>query len=451
MNKNYALLIIPIILFLIPPASAEVELINNLKDTYNLGDKITTNFSISESIPIQGIFKISLICENYNLDYFTNVVNLKKEEIKKFNSELPVTDSMLGRCYISSILEDMDHNLIDSFKSKEFLISDELKTSINKNKENFFPSEILSIYFNIEPTYSEDVVKDIIIKLSNKTYKFRTNKTNFKYDIKIPSDIKSGKNILSFRINDSFGNSFGDGFFINITPIAKKLSLDLNKHALIPQEEIKIKPILYDQAGDLLVRKINLTILKDKKILINKEVNSGEFFTYIPPPLTAPGSYKVKVKYEKLSNEKDFYVKGIKKLKIEIISNTILIENIGNIPYNDFIKFNLSNSKKYCISYKIKLNPGEKTIVDLSKLVEAGNYSIVIYENSNKIISQGNMFLEDNRPFHRKLFQNLLSITGGSALLTYPNTKANIIFIVLTLIVVISVFLFYKKLKKRKI
>ncbi|MDP7476319.1 MAG: hypothetical protein QF655_01635, partial [Candidatus Woesearchaeota archaeon] len=72
------LLIPQFLLFLIiPTAFAEITITLPDKDVYNLGEKIAPTISIKEDKPYDSFFSLHIFCDNYDLQYYTILLNLE--------------------------------------------------------------------------------------------------------------------------------------------------------------------------------------------------------------------------------------------------------------------------------------------------------------------------------------------------------------------------------------
>ena len=67
------------------------------------------------------------------------------------------------------------------------------------------------------------------------------------------------------------------------------------------------------------------------------------------------------------------------KIEMNIIGYTVIVKNVGNVKYNNETTIVVEKENKtYLINKKIKLDVGEESIIDLSKDVPSGNYTVTL-------------------------------------------------------------------------
>ena len=111
----------------------------------------------------------------------------------------------------------------------------------------------------------------------------------------------------------------------------------------------------------------------------------------------------------------------------------VTVKNSGNVQYNDEVTIVAeSEDDKYLINKKIKLEPGETIVIDLSKEVPQGTYDIILPEETAEAAEQEaavsnesksaeevaeNVFqdvpIEDNRNVLKKTADGMSGITGA--------------------------------------
>ena len=446
--KKIGYFYIIIVLLILPLANAAISMTASLKNSYNIGDEFSSSFNVLEDRDIKGVFSAVLNCKSYSLNYFTTFIDFKKGSTEAISApKLPILNPMLGQCTVNAKVEDVDHNLIESYSSAAFDISNKLNASVGLNKDSFMPGEELSMYIEAYLSYSKASAKNIKISLEGNDYELKGNENKFDYKIQLDSKIKSGKHTLKTTISDEFGNSFSGEKEFSVNAIPTTLGVKLDRTNLAPRESINIKSGIYDQAGDEIKEALSLDISGKKITLVKKEVMSGEDFSYAIPAFTPPGNYDVKAGYKGLSFAGNFSVDEVRKINAQIENSTVIVENIGNVLYDDNIILDAYGEKIYNITYRIKLEPAEKEIIDLSKFISLGRYNLSIY-GFNESVEKNIEINNDNRPWYRKIGQGLITITGGTVKAIYPNTGMNLFLLFIALTIPMLLIFTYKKLKK---
>jgi len=440
--RNYFILFFAFFLILIPLSSATISMKTDVKALYNLGDRINASVEILKEEDIQGIMKTRLKCQGYELEYFSTFIELKSGEAKIIVlPELPVKKLMLGECYLDINVEDMSGQMIYTFSSGKFIISDKMDGVVIKSRDSILPGESLILYVDINPTYMSESTKYFSANLLSEVYKYETNLEQFNYTLQTKNNIKSGEKSIAVFVLDSYGNSYEKEVEFSVTAVPTRLGLNISSNAVNPGDNLIINSYLYDQADDVLNEKIALSIFEMKNTLLKKDVMSGETFTYQIPQFTPPGSYSMKIIYNNLNEVGKFSVSELKKINTYLQKGLLVVENIGNVPYYQNLVVDMGGENNYNLTYEIDLKPAEKKEIELSKFVRTGNYSFSVYEEENisDININTNLSLEDDRPAYRKISQGLLSITGNSIVAYQPTRKVYSIAILVTIVFLVIV------------
>ncbi len=87
-------------LFIIPIALAEITITLPEKDIYNLGEKIVPFISVKEDSDYDGVFSLNIFCDNYDLQYYTILLNLEDGIRTQVTlpEPLPLSSHMIGMC-----------------------------------------------------------------------------------------------------------------------------------------------------------------------------------------------------------------------------------------------------------------------------------------------------------------------------------------------------------------
>jgi len=166
--------------------------------------------------------------------------------------------------------------------------------------------------------------------------------------------------------------------------------------------------------------------------------------------------YKIISKIEDINEETGFEVETVKQLSMHYENEAVIVENIGNVDYDDETTIMLeSDNKKYLINKKIELKPGETLSIELSKEVPYGFYDIILpqtqeimqqsqEENATEPQEEANVIkaveISDKRPVYKKIGSGLGIVTGsvvraGGYIASRP-LLASVILIVIVLLIV---------------
>ena len=373
MKKRFLLLFI---LFLIPIAYAKLSITSDVKNFYNLGDSISSSVSIIAEKDISGVLKLVLNCNNQSFDYYTSPIELKANQQKSI--EVPdkkISSLMSGSCIIDAVLNSDTNELIDSTSSKSFSVTNSIEVIFTLNKKTFLPGEKLIISGEIKPSFNDEIKSaNMQLKLDDIHITIALKSLKFNYETTLAKTIKSKEQNVEIILNDSFGNNGNnkDGFYVN--PVQSKLELSLNYTSFLPEEIIDIKPLLHDQANDLIAENTLVEISKGMKKIFSEETIEGIKFTI--PKYSSPGMYRITVKSSKLKTEARFNVEEEKALDGYLDGQFLILTNIGNVNYYDLVAISFAGEKSFVKDKKVYLKPSQSINVDLGELTDSGKYII---------------------------------------------------------------------------
>jgi hypothetical protein len=438
--KIYLLLIL---LFILPLAYAEIS-ISDVKYAYNLGDFIEPKASVSMAEPFNGFLKAVLTCGEYTNDYYKVPVSIEKSQtIELF--PLKAFEAMKGSCKINIILENQDKSIKEEKSSEEFLVTDELIADMDEIISEIKPGETLFIKGKLLNIRDEPIPGSVIASLSGEQSKFDIPGSNFTVNVKIPSDIKSGENDLYLSFEDKYKNYLDKIIKLDIIPEPTKIEVDILDVKYLPYEEVSAAFSILDQAGDTMDDELDLTISKDKKEIYKAKIEPG-LFKYKLDNTFVPGKYSISASYKSLSSQNEFEVSGLQKIVCSIDGQNVKINNAGNINYkNTTYILIIRNDTQMQIEVKLSLKPSESQIIDLSKELPAGTYSILLPDGQRI----NDVAIQDNRGVFKKLSGSSFTSISGNAVKDNPKIKIGVLLTVIVIIVTLSATYYYGFLKVR--
>ena len=440
-------LILFLMFFLIVPIAFADITIQTDQNTYNLGNKLKASASILQNNNFEGLFKLTLSCGNYKLQYFLTPISLEANFRTAVNvPELVVTSSMLGNCNIAGDLVTNENLIVEEKESNSFSVTNQLKVLPVKSKIVSLPAESMQIAGIVNEAFGNNVLKaSTKIVLDNNSYKVDAVDGKFNLTLEISKSIKSGKHTIEISASDSKNNIGSSSIELEITAVPSYIKLDLSGNLFPPGSKIDITGSLYDQADDLINASLDLELKSPNGIKVfRKIVQSNEKIEYEFSQYAEPGLYVLVNTYQNLLTQTSINITTIREVKINYENETVFIENIGNIPFEDELTFILeSELKKYPILKKINVDPGKILSVDLSKEVPFGIYNIKIpikeglepvkekieekvqdaVEYAQETITNllpekenilaADVTIHDNRPAYKKIASGLSSISGA--------------------------------------
>ena len=422
-------MVLLLFLLVIPIALADIT-IKTDQGIYNLGNKVKVSASVMQDKNFEGFFKLTLSCGNYKLqNYFSNTVNLEanfRTSIPGLDfAELPVKSPMLGNCIIIGSLVTNDNLIIEEKESNSFSVTNQLTVLTVNSNITSIPGDTLLITGIVNEAFGNNVLKAVTnIKLDNASYSIGTIDGKFNLTLPISKSIKSGKHTIDISASEPKNNFGSSSIELEIVTVPSYIKVNLSGFTFEPGSKIGIIASLFDQADDLINAGLDLELTyPDGKKVFRKIVESGERIDYEFSQYAEPGSYTLISTYKNLLSQSSINITTVREVKIKYENETVLIENIGNVPFEDELTFILeSESKKYPITKKIRVDPSQILNFDLSREVPSGIYDIAVpikesleplKEKIKRSILATKVEIHDNRPVYKKIASGVSSISGA--------------------------------------
>lgn len=328
-------------------ASAEIIISTQPKETYNLGETITTPIVVKSLSTIYANIELNLICGGQEINFYKNGLSLTAGQEKRLDPSLILTKNVLGEvkgiCLIKATIGE-DYSL-----TNEFTITDAIDTTSKINSQEFNPGDTLTIEGQAikkskNPTNG---FVEISIYSTNKNENtpltFSTletiNNGFFFVNTTLSSTLAAGKYTIEMYAyeKDTLGQITNQGKTsqeFNINQIPTNLEIILSNSQVEPSTPLKGKIILHDQTGENIESDVDIKIFDPKDKLIEKfSSKTPQEFEFPTLYNTEPGKYNIIVESEELESINNFEINKKLDVKIEIVNNTLFLTNTGNVPY----------------------------------------------------------------------------------------------------------------------
>ncbi len=410
------LLIFTNLLFLV---SAEV-IIGNVGQLYNLADPVTIPVTIKTSQDVNQFFTMSLICNGKEAEIYKEYVFLKAGEEKKMTPSVLLIQSLTGvaanNCKLKASFGD------EYMITPDFKVSNKITVNVLAGEESYKPGEGVLIqgdavkengdsvngFVEITSNIMESGFK-VVTQTSNTTevsnqvtstglsLKDTVNNGYFGVNFSLPSNTKAGSYQINIRVfeKDPQGTETNNGLGslkINVVQVPTSLELKLEQEEIMPGSSIKAMSTLHDQTGDIIPSSVSYTV-KNGKDMILEQIPShptDEFYEYKTLYNDAPSEWKVIAQTSEFTTQKTFKIKTNQEIKVEIVNKTLLITNIGNVPYNKTIIVKIGD-KKVLLDLNLDIDEVEKYKMNAPD----GEYDIEVIEDG-KTKANGRVALTGN-------------------------------------------------------
>jgi len=369
-----------LLLFALMPFAQAVVSMSQPKQTYNLGDTLTATMNINEPSSFVGTSELTLKCDNpesVNIPVAYARVNESSFSVNYLYlvKDLVYPNNLLGSCFIEAIVEDSRGTVLHKDSTERFLITDKINITFNLDKEYFLPGEQMK--FSGKAIKLNNGVVDGIatIELSEENTVV-VEKGSFSGSIDLKRNIKSGKHNVVVSVKDDNENNGEITREVRIIPIQTELGIGVNNRSFFPDEKIKIKAYLLDQANDKIYDDITFSISSpDGKEAFTQLSLTDREVEYKLPKTAMYGNWKIKAKTKALEAFETVYVQKYASADVEITNGILYVINTGNVPYSKEMEITFEQDGKTITRIEnVSLNVGEK----ISYVLNApdGSYNI---------------------------------------------------------------------------
>ncbi len=377
-------------------ASAEI-LMSQPEKFYSIGDELSIDITLKPTVNTNDFLTVDIKCNNESVEIYRNPFNLAPNEEVTIN-----VFAVLSKSLIQSLMGESCNLLTyygsDTAISQSFEISNVINIELELDKSKHNPGEEIEIKgLAIKKSgafvegFIEATIDSLVISKSS-----TVQNGKFSFNLTLPKEAKSGEHIINIKIyeTDNTQKISNEGHIsenIEISQILNKLEILLNAQNIFPGEELTYVINTYDQAGDLIQEEITLTIYEAGDfIFLNKVVNSGDKLAVTTDFSFLPGYWKIEAVAEELTARKLFYIEEVEKIQTSLINDTLIVTNIGNVPFHGPIEIAIGSSVEV---KQLDLDVGETKKFRLS--APKGNYLITV-NDGNEDFAFGNVLLTGN-------------------------------------------------------
>jgi len=349
--------------------------------------------------------------------------------------------SMLSGDYkVDVTLNDFFGNELKKFENVVKLkVSSEIVLDVNLDKTQVDPGDIIKISIETKEELGGKVKNaDVIIIFDDHEFKTKLNGGILNYELGIASDIKSNYHDLKIIVEDENGNKGEKTSKIYVVAVPTRLSIETDKSDYLPSESIKINAKLYDQAGDQIVEKVKVKIYDvNNHLLQEKDILTNEFLNFELDGYAEPGTWKITGDSYDLKTQKEFVISRIEELNVNLVGQTLEIQNIGNVDYVKELEIQVtSKEKSHLIKKKSNLKPGQTIYVGLFREVPPDTYDIKLgdFSFSDVTIVDERNTLEKSSDFFKGVTGSVVGAPGSSV------SKKPLISLIIVLAILVGLF-----------
>ncbi len=388
-------------------ASAEMIINQQPNKVYNLGDSVTIPVTIKTITGVSGTFSMDLLCGTKQINFYKNGVNLLYGEEKTFDASLVLTKEVvgenIGNCKIKGILGT------EYFLTNEFKISNLITLKPNTEQNEFEPGQNLLIYGDATKENGQPANGFIELELiiangssNNILQKGTINNGMYSMNITLPEKMKAGKylvklNAYEVALDNTKTNKGFVNYNIQIKQIPTSLEIVLKDKDVEPGKSVEIKTILHDQTGESMESTSVITI-KTNNLEIPEgagpiEKKTGEYFKFPIAYNEPPANWTVYAVSNELTAETNFIILENHEIDVELVNQTLIVTNVGNVPYNATINIRVGNISK---DFDLFLPVDSSNKYEL-KTEHAGEYEVELMDGTRTSKFKEKVVLPESR------------------------------------------------------
>ncbi len=371
-----------LVILLLCLVSAESWFDSEPKSIYNIGDKLELTISTDSG---DAQLKTELECKNKSKLLFSDYLNIG--ETQKQVSR-PLTSDFLGdikgKCKITAEYKG------ETIKTNEFKITNNVELDIDLAKLNYESGEQVIIKGEAIKENSEKLTGyvDVVIEDADIRLKRDVVKGDIDLNFSLPKNIQPGSYSLIIEAYEKNEQEIVTNRGKSITKIGikqqpSKLEIAVNQQKVNPGNNISFKVLLYDQANNEMEGNLGVSIKNNfDEEVYKKLVSTNQEIVFPISTNASAGYWKIQSSVFELSSKRLFYVEENQKAKFNILNDTLIITNIGNVPYKKAVQIVIGNeveiketeipvgqSKKFRLLapdgiYNVKITDGSNTFTE---------------------------------------------------------------------------------------
>jgi len=376
-----------LLVFAVCFASAEVFISSQPEGVYSLGEDLEFTLGTDGT---SGWAEVNLNCENSSKLVYYHYLN---EEVTSYDVVVPLTQSFLrglgGECHLNLKFGE------EIRESMGFEITNKINIDLILDKVEFHPNETIVFSGSVSKQNSMDIegVAEVSIMGTELIIIVPIENNKFEGEILLPNSVASGslglRTFVYEKNKDEEITNFGEHIInITVSQVATSLEVEIVGVAK-PGEDLEFKAILLDQSGETMDSSQVAFIIVDSNLVevVNLLSASGDSNYYKLRTNAVFGSWEISAESAGgLRATKRFQVETNKQAEFFLINETLIIRNVGNTNYDNFIEVTIGNESEV---KNVNLSIGKS--LEFLLTAPDGDYEIIVRDGEYEV--SGNSFL----------------------------------------------------------
>ncbi len=409
-------------------------------EDFQLGDKLEIKGIVTKqnNAPADGVIMISFEHGDATL-FFDNIEIIDGAiNYSKVLERIPT-----GEYLVSIFIRDNFGNVKDFSRLFDLNVSGNMNIHTSLDRTLYSPGDTILLNGYVSSNFNKllkNIHLDFDFENAVRTRTLATSADTFTLNEIINSKIRSGSHDILVVANDEQGNYGSQVVKFDVRAIPTKLTISLDENSYNPGDTVSFMPILTDQASDEMQESVKAYLLDvDGDIVDSKIVLTGPSDSFVLPKQAQPGYWKVKVEGYGLENDVAFSVRQYPKLNASVIGKSLVVENIGNVPYKGILSIVANEFNK---TKNVDLDVGEVDEINLDDLFPPGLYDVTVPV-------AGRTFTNVIIPEEESIFDGFSDFTGNVAK-NVDSGRAFPLFIAIVLLCVGLIILIVAKRRGRQ-
>jgi hypothetical protein len=384
-----------LILLLIQFSSAEI-FIGQTEGVYSVGDDLYLEIKVESSSSVDDFLTALLKCKGEEEILLRMPLSVRAGQEKQIDNNISLTKSFLGNIMGECVIEATFFD--EKEQSQFFEISDFVDVELSVSKTEIEPGDNVVVTGdakkkNLEPVegFVEINVPEIGVNLKDQVKKGR-----FVSNFTFPESAVSGKYELKARVYEKdkkgqISNEGSSSMNIGIKQVPTKLEIAINEQGVQPGGNLTFKVFIYDQVNEEVDGDVSVVVYDSfEEIIWKRLVKTNQLVSINVDTNSSPGYWQIEASKNDLNVKRLFYLEENEEAEFKLINDTLLITNIGNVPYRKAVQIAIGNEVEI---KQMDLFVGESKKFRL--LAPDGDYKISVTDGTNSF-SRGNVALTGN-------------------------------------------------------
>jgi hypothetical protein len=237
-----------------------------------------------------------------------------------------------------------------------------------------------------------------ILYKNDSVYTGVTNIDNglFYFNFSLPHDANSGTYVVKIKASESDAgietNKGAAIYTINIQQIPTTLEIVFSNKTILSGQVIGIKAILHDQAGAKIDTSVDFNVSDGNGEIMNQVSKQTDTFFEMPVSYDSPpATWTVSALSDGLKVQSDFAVLRNERVHVDFINKTLIVTNVGNVPYNKSLTVSLGDNETLDFDVVLGVGESKKYVITAPN----GNYFVNVESDKGSLFS-GNLKLTGN-------------------------------------------------------